>query len=77
LIGNGVAVLRVAGSTTSSTLRGSWWLESAGRRTGSEVATGGRRGKIQRDVQIWFARLVPKIFAAGGAFLCLPKKYTF
>jgi hypothetical protein len=34
-------------------------------------------GKIQWNVQIWFARLVTKIFAAGGAFLGLPKKRTF
>jgi hypothetical protein len=42
-----------------------------------EVAARGRRGKIQQDVQIWFACLVPEIFAAGGAFLGLPKNAHF
>jgi hypothetical protein len=28
-------------------------------------------------VQIWFARLVPEIFATGEAFLGLPKKAHF
>jgi hypothetical protein len=76
-MGNGAAVPRAVGSAAGSVLRGSWRLESAGRRIGSEVAARGRRGKIQRDVQFWFTRLVPEIFAAGGAFLGLPKNAHF
>jgi hypothetical protein len=41
------------------------------------VAAEERRGKIPRDVQIWFARLVPEIIVAGGAFLGLPKNTHF
>jgi hypothetical protein len=68
LMGNGAAVPRAARSAIGSVLRGLWWLKSAGTRVRSEVATGGRRGMIQQDVKIWFACLVPEIFAAWKHF---------